>query len=72
MTELYSTPRILTVFDVAFHRWYIPSVEWEVEYTHEFEDWWESLDEDEQESVTACVLLLEARAQCWGSHSVPA
>ena len=48
-------------FDVAFHGCYIPLVEWDIEYTHEFETWWESLDEDEQESVTACVLLLEAR-----------
>ena len=36
-------------------------MEWEVEYTDEFEKWWESLDEEEQESVTASVLLLEAR-----------
>jgi hypothetical protein len=27
-------------------------VEWGVEYTDEFENWWESLDEDEQESIT--------------------
>ena len=36
-------------------------MEWGVEYTDEFENWWESLDEDEQESITSCVLLLEAR-----------
>ena len=36
-------------------------MEWEVEYTDEFENWWQSLDKDEQESVTTCVLLLEAR-----------
>jgi hypothetical protein len=36
-------------------------VEWEVEYTDEFENWWQSLDEVEQESVATCVLLLEAR-----------
>lgn len=36
-------------------------MEWEVEYTDEFGNWWESLDEDEQESITSCVLLLEAR-----------
>jgi hypothetical protein len=34
---------------------------WEVEYTDEFEEWWKSLDEDEQESITASVGLLEAR-----------
>lgn len=32
---------------------------WEVEYTDEFEQWWEELDADEQESVTASVGLLE-------------
>jgi hypothetical protein len=41
-------------------------VEWRVEYTDEFENWWESLDEDEQESVTTCVLLLEARGPMLG------
>lgn len=32
---------------------------WEVEYTDEFEAWWDGLDENEQESVTAFVMLLE-------------
>ena len=32
-----------------------------MEYTDEFEHWWEDLDEYEQESVTSCVLLLEAK-----------
>jgi hypothetical protein len=41
-------------------------VEWGVEYTDEFENWWESLDEDEQESVTSSVLLLEARGPMLG------
>jgi hypothetical protein len=36
-------------------------VEWEVEYTDEFEAWWGSLDEEEQESVAAYVMLLEKR-----------
>ena len=31
----------------------------EVEYTDEFGAWWEGLDEDEQESVYAAVILLE-------------
>lgn len=47
--------------DPTFPSRYIPSVEWEVEYTDEFANWWESLHEDEQESITAGVLLLEAR-----------
>ena len=36
-------------------------MEWEVEYTDEFEQWWVSLDEDEQETITVGVILLEAR-----------
>ncbi len=34
---------------------------WEVEYTDEFEEWWGSLDEGEQVSVTAIVQLLEVK-----------
>ena len=34
---------------------------WEVEYTDEFEKWWLSLDEDEQESIKASVGLLEEK-----------
>ena len=37
---------------------YIHSVEWEVEVTDEFEDWWDSLSEDEQEDIRVGVLLL--------------
>ncbi len=33
-------------------------MEWEVEYTDEFEEWWNELDEGEQEDVRAIVLLL--------------
>jgi len=32
---------------------------WEVEYTNEFEIWWESLKEAEQIDVASCVGLLE-------------
>lgn len=32
---------------------------WEVEFTDEFEMWWETLDDDEQASVEASVSLLE-------------
>lgn len=32
---------------------------WNVEYTNEFEEWWNSLDQDEQDSVRACVEELE-------------
>jgi hypothetical protein len=34
---------------------------WDVEYTDEFGEWWDSLGEAEQESVDAHVRLLEAR-----------
>jgi hypothetical protein len=34
-------------------------VSWEVEYTDEFEAWWESLSEDEQVEISAKVELLE-------------
>lgn len=32
---------------------------WEVEYTNEFEEWWNELDESEQTDIAACVALLE-------------
>ena len=41
-------------------------MEWSVEYTDEFENWWEGLDEAEQESITVGVLLLEARGPMLG------
>jgi len=34
---------------------------WDIEYTDEFEHWWNALDAAEQESVDAYVRLLEAR-----------
>ena len=36
-------------------------MKWDVEYTDEFEEWWESLSESEQEDVSASVQLLEER-----------
>lgn len=39
---------------------------WEVEYTDEFEKWWDGLSEDEQESVAASVRLLEERGPSLG------
>lgn len=36
-------------------------MEWEVEYTDEFERWWNSLSEAEQEDVAAVVGLLEQK-----------
>jgi len=39
---------------------------WEVEYTDEFGDWWNSLKEEEQESLDASVRLLEERGPALG------
>ena len=36
-------------------------LQYEVEYTDEFGEWWESLSESEQESVAAYVSLLEEK-----------
>ena len=36
-------------------------MEWDVEYTDEFGEWWESLTEAEQEDVAAVVELLEQK-----------
>jgi len=36
-------------------------VAWQVEYTDEFEVWWEGLTEDEQVEISAKVALLEER-----------
>lgn len=36
-------------------------MEWEVEFTDEFEEWWDGLSEEEQESVAAYVMLLEKK-----------
>jgi hypothetical protein len=33
---------------------------WEVEYTNEFENWWESLNEDEQDAIAYSIGLLES------------
>ena len=44
---------------------YIPSMEWEVEFTSEFEDWWNNLSEDEQADVNAKVILLQKLGQAF-------
>lgn len=37
------------------------SNEWSVEYTDEFYEWWETLDEGEQDAIDRCVELLIRR-----------
>jgi len=39
---------------------------WKVEYTDQFEDWWLTLAEQEQEAVTAAVEALEDRGPALG------
>ena len=34
-------------------------MEWTVEFTNEFEEWWDGLSEEEQEDVRASVKLLQ-------------
>lgn len=43
----------------TFHRCYSLPVEWAVEFTNEFEEWWNGLDEKEQVSVNGVVILLQ-------------
>ena len=56
----YTTNRLYSI-DGIFHKGYIYSVSWDVEYTDELGDWWNSLSEAEQESLAASVHLLEER-----------
>jgi len=39
---------------------------WEVEYTDEFESWWDDLSEKEQEEIAAKVALLRERGRTSG------
>ena len=41
-------------------------MEWAVEFTDEFERWWNALSEDEQDSVDQMVRLLQARGPSLG------
>jgi hypothetical protein len=41
-------------------------MKWEIEYTDEFEIWWNALSEDEQISVAASIQLLEERVTTLG------
>jgi hypothetical protein len=45
---------------------------WKVEYTDQFEDWWLTLTEQEQEAVTAAVEALEDRGPALGRPFVDA
>jgi hypothetical protein len=45
-------------------------MEWGVEYADEFGEWWEILDEDEQDSVRAYVAVLRAKGPALGRPHV--
>jgi hypothetical protein len=55
---------------VTFHRSYINGVAWGVEFTDEFEIWWDSLNQAEQEDVRASVNLLRERGPSLGRPHV--
>lgn len=46
--------------------WHIPRMAWEVEFTDEFAEWWDSLSAEEQESVNASVRLLQEKGPALG------
>jgi hypothetical protein len=41
-------------------------MEWDIEFTDEFERWWNDLSEDEQDSVDQMVRLLQLRGPSLG------
>ena len=45
-------------------------MEWRVEYTDQFEQWWDDLDSEEQEDVAAKVGLLERHGPTLGRPHV--
>lgn len=45
-------------------------MEWEVEYTDQFGDWWDSLDGDDQEAIFSAVRLLRYRGPSQGRPMV--
>jgi len=50
--SLYSLDRIV-------HEWNTTDVAWEVEFTDEFEEWWNGLKETDQIKIDAAVRMLE-------------
>src|SRR5438876_630234 len=45
---------------------YIMVVAWEVEYTDQFWEWWQTLSDEQQERITAAVELLEEHGPALG------
>jgi hypothetical protein len=61
---LHVTRRVPQIYslDGIFHQRHNIAMNWEVEFTNEFEAWWNKLSEDEQDEIDAKVHLLEE----WG------
>jgi hypothetical protein len=53
-------PTNIPLTELFFVVYIIIMNKWDVEYTDEFEDWWNQLSEAEQESIMASVGLLES------------
>ncbi len=62
--ESQKVRRKFFIVDMKFLTDYIPYVEWPVEFTDEFEKWWDSLDEEEQVSVDSVVGALKKWVPC--------
>jgi hypothetical protein len=43
---------------------------WDIEYTDQFEEWWEGLNENDQERIDAVISILEARGPALGRPAV--
>ncbi len=41
-------------------------MKWDVEFTNEFEGWWDDLTQEEQDSVASCIPFLERRGPALG------
>jgi hypothetical protein len=52
--RFFNPKRVASIFPI----YYIPSIEWSVEYTDAFGLWWDHLTAEEQEDVNAGVILL--------------
>jgi len=59
-----------TPLDNTFHLCNITPVEWAVEYTDEFETWWDTLGIPIQEAIDAKVEMLEERGPALGRPHV--
>jgi Phage derived protein Gp49-like (DUF891) len=56
--------------DRIFLLWNTYAMAWDVEFTDEFHEWWNSLDEPEQEDIAASVILLRERGPTLGRPHV--